>query len=186
MTGTIEDVFGAGALDPSLGLGDDDPIVMVLDLQAAYLGRAAGLPQLGASGIPAVVTAPDGVPGVTIPDEKPPTDVRSHTLVLGQGAKIAEGDRAVVHYTGLVWSTKTIFDSSWERGAPATFTITSFENDPNGIVPGLADGLVGRTVGSQVIVVIPPEFGYPVGQAPETIPDGSTMVFVVDILGIEG
>ena len=186
VTGTIEDVFGAGALDPSLGLADDDPIVMVLDLQAAYLGRAAGLPQLGASGIPAVVTAPDGVPGVTIPDEKPPTDVRSHTLVLGQGAKIAEGDRAVVHYTGLVWSTKTIFDSSWERGAPATFTITSFENDPNGIVPGLADGLVGRTVGSQVIVVIPPEFGYPVGQAPETIPDGSTMVFVVDILGIEG
>ena len=100
-------------------------------------------------------------------------------------AAIEEGDRAVVHYTGLLWSTRTVFDSSWDRGAPATLTITSFDNDPNGVVPGLAEGLVGRTVGSQVIVVIPPELGYPTGQAPATIPDGSTMVFVVDILGIE-
>jgi len=186
VTGTIEDVFGAGTLDPALGLADDDAVVMVLDVQAAYLGRATGVPQLGASGIPAVVTAPNGQPGVTIPDEEPPAELRSHTLLLGQGATIEEGDRVVLHYTGLLWSTKSIFDSSWDRGAPATFTITSFENDPNGIVPGLADGLVGRTVGSQVIVVIPPELGYPAGQAPATIPDGSTMVFVVDILGIEG
>lgn len=185
VTGTIADVFGADTLDPSLGLGNDDAIVMVLDVQAAYLGRATGIPQLGASGIPAVVTTPDGIPGVTIPNEEPPTELRSHTLVLGQGPAIEEGDRAVVHYTGLLWSTRTVFDSSWDRGAPATLTITSFDNDPNGVVPGLAEGLVGRTVGSQVIVVIPPELGYPTGQAPATIPDGSTMVFVVDILGIE-
>lgn len=186
VTGTIADVFGADTLDPSLGLGNDDAIVMVLDVQAAYLGRATGIPQLGASGIPAVVTTPDGIPGVTIPNEDPPTELRAHTLVLGQGAAIEEGDRAVVHYTGLLWATRTVFDSSWDRGAPATLTITSFENDPNGVVPGLAEALIGRTVGSQVIVVIPPELGYPAGQAPATIPDGSTMVFVVDILGIEG
>lgn len=185
VTGTIADVFGADTLDPSLGLGNDDAVVMVLDVQAAYLGRATGIPQLGASGIPAVVTTPDGIPGVTIPNEEPPTELRSHTLVLGQGPAIEEGDRAVVHYTGLLWSTRTVFDSSWDRGAPATLTITSFDSDPNGVVPGLAEGLVGRTVGSQVIVVIPPELGYPTGQAPATIPDGSTMVFVVDILGIE-
>lgn len=186
VTGTIADVFGPDTLDPSLGLGNDDAIVMVVDVQAAFLGRATGLPQLGASGIPAVVTTPDGVPGVTIPSEAPPTELRAHTLVLGQGPALAEGDRAVLHYTGLLWATKTVFDSSWERGAPATFPIVSFEDDPAGIVPGLAQGLVGKTVGSQVIVVIPPEFGYPAGQAPATIPDGSTMVFVVDILGIEG
>lgn len=185
VTGTIADVFGRDALDPSLGLGNDDAVVMVLDVQAAYLGRATGIPQLGASGIPAVVTTPDGIPGVTIPNEEPPTELRSHTLVLGQGAAIEEGDRAVVHYTGLLWSTRTVFDSSWDRGTPATLTITSFENDPNGVVPGLAEGLIGRTVGSQVIVVIPPELGYPSGQAPASIPEGSTMVFVVDILGIE-
>lgn len=186
VTGTIADVFGADTLDASLRLGNDDAIVMVIDVEAAYLGRATGVPQLGASGIPAVVTTPDGIPGVTIPNEAPPSELRSHTLVLGQGPAIEEGDRAVLHYTGLLWSTATVFDSSWERGAPATFRIVSFEDDPAGIVPGLAEGLIGRTVGSQVIVVIPPELGYPSGQAPATIPDGSTMVFVVDILGIEG
>lgn len=188
VTGTMADVFDEETLaniEGSLGLKADDAIVLVVDVQAAYLGRATGLPQLGASGIPAVVTAPNGQPGVTIPNEEPPTEVRSHTLVLGQGATVEDGDRVVLHYTGLLWSTKAVFDSSWEREAPATFTITSFENDPNGIVPGLAEGLVGRTIGSQVIVVIPPEFGYPAGQAPASIPDGSTMVFVVDLLGIE-
>lgn len=189
ITATMQDVFDEETLESiedSLGLKADNAIVMVVDVQAAYLARATGIPQLGATGIPAVVTAPNGQPGVTIPNEEPPTDLRSHTLVLGQGATIEEGDRVVLHYTGLIWSTKTVFDSSWERDAPATFTITSFENDPNGIVSGLADGLIGRTIGSQVIVVIPPEFGYPAGQAPASIPDGSTMVFVVDLLGIEG
>lgn len=186
VTGTIEDVFGPDTLDPSLGLGNDDPVVLVFDVQAAYLGRATGTPQLGASGIPAVVTSPDGIPGVTIPSEPPPTELRAHTLVLGGGEEIAEGDRAVLHYTGLLWSEKTIFDSSWDREAPVTFTIASFDDDPNGVVPGLAEGLIGKTIGSQVIVVIPPSLGYPAGQSPATIPAGSTMVFVVDILGVEG
>ncbi len=184
VTGTVGDVFG-GPVEEA-GLAAADPLVLVFDVQAAYLGRATGTPQLGASGIPAVVTTPDGIPGVTIPNEEPPTELRSHTLVRGDGTPIAEGDRAVLHYTGLLWETETIFDSSWDRGAAGTFTIASFEDDPNGIVPGLAVGLIGKTVGSQVIVVIPPELGYPEGQSPPTIPTGSTMVFVVDILGIEG
>ena len=186
VTGTIENVFGSGNLPAELGIADDDPIVLVFDVQAAYLGRANGTPQLGASGIPAVVSAPDGRPGITVPNEEPPTELRAHTLVLGSGAALAEGDRAVLHYTGLLWSTSTIFDSSWDRGAPATFTMASFIDDPNGVVPGLAQGLIGTTIGSQVIVVIPPELGYPEGQSPASIPAGATMVFVVDVLGVEG
>lgn len=186
VTGTIEDVFGAGNLPAELGIGDADPIVLVFDVQAAYLGRADGTPQLGAAGIPAVVSAPDGRPGITVPNEEPPAELRAHTLVLGSGAPLAEGDRAVLHYTGLLWSTSTIFDSSWDRGAPATFTMASFLDDPNGVVPGLAQGLIGATIGSQVIVVIPPELGYPEGQAPASIPAGATMIFVVDVLGVEG
>ncbi len=184
-TATISDVFGPGRLDPNLGLGDDDPVVVVLDIEAAYLGKAQGSPQLGRDGVPAVVTTPDGVPGVTVPDQDPSDELIDHVLVLGDGAAIEEGDRAVLHYTGVLWESKSVFDSSWERGAPATFTVASFEDDPEGVVPGLAQALVGKTVGSQVVVVIPPSLGYPEGQAPATIPAGSTMVFVVDVLGIE-
>ena len=184
-TATIGDVFGTGALDPALGFEDDAPVVVVIDVMQSYLGRATGTPQLGAQGVPAVVTSTEGVPGVTIPDEEAPSELRTHVLVSGGGDEIAEGDRVVLHYTGLLWDEKTVFDSSWERGAAATFTAASFEDDPNGVVPGLAEGLIGQTVGSQVIVIIPPEDGYPEGQAPASIPPGSTMVFVVDVLGIE-
>ncbi len=52
-------------------------------------------------------------------------------------------------------------------------------------MPGLAEALIGQNVGSQVIVAIPPEQGYPEDQRPATIPEGSTMVFVFDVLGIE-
>jgi hypothetical protein len=184
-TGTIADVFGAGTLDPSLGLADDDAVVLVLDIEAAYLGRATGTPQLGANGVPAVVTAPDGRPGITIPNDDAPDELIAHVLTRGGGEEVAAGDSVVMHYTGLVWQTERVFDSSWERGAPSTFLATSFTDDPNGIVPGLAEALVGQTVGSQVVVVIPPAQGYPAGQGPASIPDGSTMVFVVDILGVE-
>lgn len=185
-TSTIADVFGEGQLDPTLGLSDGDPLVIVFDIEAAYLAKAQGIPQLGQQGVPAVVTTPAGVPGITIPAEEPPSDLIVHTLTLGQGVAVEEGDPVVLHYTGILWNTQRVFDSSWERGLPSTFTATSFENDPTGVVPGLAEGLIGQTVGSQVIVVIPPEFGYPEGQAPASVPAGSTMVFVVDILGIEG
>lgn len=184
-TATISDVFGPGKLDPNLGFGDDDPVVLVLDIEAAYLGRAQGAPQLGAVGVPAVVTTPDGVPGVTVPDQDPSDELIDHVLVRGDGEAIEEGDRAVLHYTGLLWDATTAFDSSWERGVPTTFIVASFLDDPEGVVPGLAQALVGKTVGSQVVVVIPPSLGYPEGRAPATIPPGSTMVFVVDVLGIE-
>ena len=58
-----------------------------------------------------------------------------------------------MHYTGVKWSDGTVFDSSWEAGAPATFATT-------GVVEGFKQALEGQTVGSQVLVVIPPAFGY--------------------------
>lgn len=183
---TWTDFYGDAEIATNQGVDPEASVVLVLDLEAKYLGRATGTPQLGAEGVPAVVTTPQGVPGITIPNADPATELIAHTLVLGGGAPLEAGDPAVLHYTGLDWESGTIFDSSWERGVPATFPIVSFEDDPAGIVPGLAQALEGKTVGSQVVVVIPPELGYPEGQAPATIPSGSTMVFVVDILGVEG
>jgi FKBP-type peptidyl-prolyl cis-trans isomerase len=52
------------------------------------------------------------------------------------------------------------------------------------VVPGFAEALEGQTVGSQVMVVIPPDQGYgEEGQG--AIPGGSTLVFVIDILGLD-
>jgi peptidylprolyl isomerase len=181
---TVEEVYGAD--NPQIPLENDATIVAVFDVENAFIGRANGAPQLGQNGMPAVVLAPNGRPGISVPSEDPPKDLRIAVLKQGSGQKVAKGDSVVLHYTGLTWDDENVFDSSWETGIPATFTAASFEEDPQGgVVPGLATALIGQKVGSQVIVVIPPKDGYPEGQGPAAVPAGSTMVFVFDVLGIE-
>ncbi len=187
VTTTFADQFGEQTPDPSLGLEADSTVVLVVDVVAGYLGKANGSDQLPQSGFPAVVLAPNGQPGITIPAEEPPTELGVEVLKVGSGAKVEQEDQVVLHYTGLLWdSEESIFDSSWDRGVASTFNAVSLEDNPQGgLVPGFAEALIGQRVGSQFVVVIPPEFGYPEGQAPASIPAGSTMVFVVDVLGIE-
>jgi len=160
---------------------DGDTIVLVIDVLDGFAGKADGAPQLPRNGLPAVVLAPTGQPGIVIPKIDPPKKLEIALLQAGDGEKVAKGDSVIVHYTGMLWADSTIFDSSWDKGAPATFTATDGDG---GLVPGFAKALIGQRVGSQVLVVIPPSEGYPSGSAPATIPDGSTMVFVFDVLHI--
>jgi hypothetical protein len=179
---TVEAVYGPD--NPQIPLENDQTLIYVFDIDRAFPGRADGAPQLGQNGMPAVVLAPDGRPGVSVPSEDPPKDLKVAVLKQGNGQTVEEGDKVVVHYTGLLWDDETVFDSTWETGTPATLVASSIEDDPAGVVPGMADALVGQEVGSQVIAVIPPDQGYPEGQSPATIPAGSTMVFVFDVLGV--
>ncbi|MCD2169325.1 FKBP-type peptidyl-prolyl cis-trans isomerase [Microbacterium sp. JC 701] len=82
-----------------------------------------------------------------------------------------------MQYTGALYDGGTVFDSSWQRGEPAQFVT-------NQVVDGFRQALEGQTVGSQVVVVIPPASGYG-DQAQGEIPANSTLVFVVDILGVQ-
>jgi FKBP-type peptidyl-prolyl cis-trans isomerase len=184
---TVEEMYGAGQLDPSLGLSDSDTLILVTDIGASYLGRADGDLQSLKSGFPSVVTAPDGTPGITLPNEDAPTDLMITDIRTGDGAAVEDGDKVIVHYTGVLWTEETVFDSSWERSQPSTFEVVEMTNDDpaTGLVPGLYEALNGATVGSQVIAVIPEESGYPEGSSPAAVPAGSTMVFVLDILGIQ-
>jgi peptidylprolyl isomerase len=128
-------------------------------------------------GFPEVALADDGTPTVTIPDAAPPQELKIALLKKGDGAKVKDGANVVVHYVGINWNTKAVFDSSWSRGAPATF-------NTSGVIPGFTAALVGQKVGSQVIVIIPPDQGYgPAGNPPD-IGGTDTLVFVIDILGI--
>lgn len=143
------------------------------------LERATGTPVEPAAGLPVVtLDASTGEPSVEIPATDAPTELVVQPLIKGDGAEVKEGDSITVHYSGWLWSDSTQFDSSWVKGTPASFTLAS-----GSLIDGWVQGLAGQTVGSQVLLVIPPELGY--GDQPSTdgsIPANSTLVFVVDIL----
>ncbi|MGM1016275.1 MAG: FKBP-type peptidyl-prolyl cis-trans isomerase [Actinomycetota bacterium] len=155
----------------------DESVVAVIDVLDTYLPRATGELQFhDARGLPTVVRAPDGRPGIIVPDSAPPTELVTQVLIEGEGEEVTAETPFRVHYTGVTWAERTVFDTSWDAD-PAQFNLAS-------VIPGFAEALEGQTVGSQVLIVVPPELGY--GDQPQaSIPANSTLVFVVDILGID-
>lgn len=161
----------------SLGLEQNDSAVAVIDVRKVYLAAADGQDQFTAGhGLPAVVRAPDGRPGLIVPDGAPPQDIAVQTLKKGSGPAVTGDEPVRVHYTGVVWGEDDPFDSTW-GAEPASLTL-------DGVVPGFAQALEGQTVGSQVLVVIPPDLGYG-DEEQGSIPADSTLVFVIDILGLD-
>ncbi|HQE46029.1 MAG TPA: FKBP-type peptidyl-prolyl cis-trans isomerase [Rhodoglobus sp.] len=172
-------------VDPSTaGVKATDTIVLVLDAQRVFPGRATGADQLAPAGFPSVVLAPNGQPGFTFGSSTPREDLAWAALKQGNGAVVKKGDVVVAQVTGVVWGASTVFTSTWDDGNPVNVTAASTADDPNGVPPGWAKALIGQKVGSQVIVSIPPSEGYASGSAPTGVSDGDTIVLVFDILGI--
>jgi len=118
-------------------------------------------------------------PTVTIPATAAPTQLTQQTLVEGTGATIAAGDTLVANYVGETWAAKpNVFDSSFSRGAPAGFVIGTGQ-----VIPGWDKTLVGKKVGSRVVLTIPPADGYGTsGNSQAGISSTDTLVFVVDLV----
>lgn len=162
----------------SLSIGADEGVLFIFDVLQAYLPKANGEAKPALAGMPTVITAPNGQPGIQIPTSDAPTEFAKNALIEGRGDTIAIGDTVVVHYSGWTWQGEQ-FDSSWENGAPASFQVTS-----ESLIQGFVQALEGAKVGSQIIAVIPPELGYG-STAQGAIPADSTLIFVIDILGKE-
>lgn len=153
-----------------------DPYVILETIVSASKDptRATGDPVTDIpSDLPKVTRAKDGKPSITMNGYKPGKDLVVQTLIKGKGATVTESQTVKAHYTG--WLTDgTVFDSSWEGGKAIDFAL-------NKVVQGWTKGLTGQTVGSQVLLVIPPDLGYG-DQEQNGIPKNSTLIFVVDIL----
>lgn len=116
--------------------------------------------------------------GVTVPKgEDAPTKLTSQPLIRGEGEKVSSKNTIDFHYVAVNWRTGKEFDSSWKRGQPQSLPLAQTP------VKGLSEGLVGQTVGSRVLLVLPPDKGF--GQdLPQTdVKKTDTLVFVIDILG---
>lgn len=137
--------------------------------------RAEGEAVAPVKGLPTVTLAENGEPSITPVDGEPPAELVVQPLIKGDGPAVESGQTLTLQYSGWLWDG-TAFDSSWD-GEPFTTTIGT-----GAVIQGWDQGLVGQTVGSQVLLVIPPELGYGDAGSGEKIPGGSTLVFVVDIL----
>ena len=175
--GTTEALLSAGVVAQT-GIDPAMTIVAIIDVEDAFISRAQGptLPPL--NGLPSVSLAGTGQPGLSFTNASPPAELRIETLIQGRGTTVQDGDTVLLNYTGVNWNTRKVFDSSWDRGTPAQFATGD-------VVAGFGQALVGQQVGSQVLVSIPPEYGY--GDSPPAssgIGASDTIVFVIDILGV--
>jgi FKBP-type peptidyl-prolyl cis-trans isomerase FklB len=104
-----------------------------------------------------------------------PSGLQYEVIRAGSGERPAADDQVVVHYKGML-PDGTVFDSSYDRGEPATFPV-------GGVIPGFAEGLQLTEKGAQVKLYIPPDIGYGErGAGP--IPPNSTLVFEVELVDV--
>ena len=184
VTAALADIFGP--IDEDDYLQNSSTVVAVIDVHNTYPGRADGSARLPQSGMPTITQAPTGHHGFSFPNAPIPEDLRVSVLKMGDGETIARGDFVAAHFTGVVWNTREVFISSFDQGVPlgiiAEDQTTSATGE--GLIPGLAEALIGQTVGSQVLVSVPPELGYRQENLPPGVGENQTVVFVFDILGV--
>ena len=177
LTTRAEDAYAEGSIPE--GLEPDTTLVFVVDVIATYLGKADGINQLQQDGMPTVVTAPDGKPGITVPATEAPDELRVSTVKAGGHETVEDGDSVVVHFSSFTWPAPgdivNEVDSSWPR-KPINVTVDegATASASQGVPPVAAAQLVGTKVGSQVLVVIPPDDQ-----------SGDTVIVVIDVLGIQ-
>ena len=97
-------------------------------------------------------------------------------LTTGTGAKPTAADQVTVHYHGML-TDGTVFDSSVDRGEPAQFGVTQ-------VIPGWIEALQLMSVGDKWKLTIPSELAYGDRGAGGLIGPGATLVFEVELLGI--
>jgi peptidylprolyl isomerase len=160
--------------------GDNTTTLLILKITDAKdvpapLSKPEGDTVTPPAGLPKVTEDSKGVPQIDVKGVAKPTDVVAQDLIKGKGAAVEASDTIVANYVGVNLSDGTKFDSSYDRGTPATFSLGQ-------VIEGWTKGLTGKTVGSRVLLVIPAAQAYGDQQQGQAKGD---LVFVVDILGIK-
>ncbi len=177
---TSEDTYGANGA-PQIDIEPGDPVVMIADILSTDPTSVLDGPT-GTTVTPAV-TAPallekDGVPtGFDFTRARKPKKLQVVTLREGSGPVVESPDRIAADYLGAVWGAKKTFDETFTQ-EPAKFSIGL-----GSVIPAWDTALAGKKEGARVMIIAPPDVAYGASAQPN-IPANSTLVFVVDVLGV--
>ncbi|WP_112239388.1 FKBP-type peptidyl-prolyl cis-trans isomerase [Kribbella monticola] len=118
-------------------------------------------------------------PTVTHRDGDPDKSLVTEVLKEGDGPVVKKGELLTANYLGQIWRDNKVFDNSYDRGAPSSFPI-----GVGGVISGWDEGLVGKKIGSRVLMSIPADKGYGPsgGNEKAGITKDDTLIFVVDLV----
>jgi peptidylprolyl isomerase len=111
---------------------------------------------------------------------EPPTDLVIEEITVGDGPEARPGQDVSVHDVGVSHSNGAQFDASWDRGEPFTFPLGGGR-----VIAGWDQGVAGMKVGGRRKLTIPPHLGYGANGAGDAIKPNETLIFVVDLLGLQ-
>ena len=112
-----------------------------------------------------------------------PNGLKYTDTTTGNGATATPGNKVSVHYTGWLYNDGAKgakFDSSVDRGQPFQFTLGAHQ-----VIAGWDEGVAGMKVGGKRTLIIPPELGYGARGAGGVIPPNATLMFDVELLGVQ-
>ncbi|MER8115878.1 FKBP-type peptidyl-prolyl cis-trans isomerase [Streptomyces sp. NPDC094031] len=116
-------------------------------------------------------------PKVDVPEGDAPAELITRDLVVGEGPEVKPGMVVRVHYVGVTFESGKEFDASWDRGEPYKFALGGGK-----VIKGWDRGVRGMKVGGRREIIVPPRLGYGNQSPTPSIPAGSTLVFVVDLV----
>ena len=177
---TSDDTYGdQGA--PQIDVKGGDPVVMVADILSTDPTSVLDGPTGETVAPPAtapVIVEKDGVPaGFRFTGARKPRKLTVVTLREGTGPVVESPDRIAADYHGAVWGADKAFDETFTK-EPANFSIGL-----GSVIKAWDTALVGKREGARVLVICPPRLAYGASAQPN-IPANSTLVYVVDILGV--
>lgn len=166
----------------TLGIAAKDSVVFVVDVLSTTkaLDTATGTAVAPKKGLPTVTMNDGKAATITMPTGvKPPTKLVVQPLITGSGPKVTKGQTVRVTYTGVLWRNGEVFDASAQHQDQPFFEFPAGQGQ---VITGWDKAIVGATVGSRLLLVVPPNEGYGSAGSPPKIKGTDTLVFVVDIL----
>ncbi len=175
---TVPSTDGFGSTGNGGDVSGGDSLILVVDILKV---QNPAKPQLlTKSEIPKLIVDKKGTPHGFTPRAGLPKKVTKLGIAVlkkGKGATITSTSSLTVNYVGQIYPAGKVFDESYTKGQPASFSLS-------GVIPGWQQGLVGQQAGARVVLEIPSELGYGATGSGKDIPPNADLIFVIDIVSI--